>query len=480
MKKNAVWTPSETMINRELKALGRGQDAYWTAKKRAEDEGRPFDNNHVPTLVVDDESGQKHLPEGAISLDAAETFPESNKGMLLPRCREFIAFPPLGQTKMLEAYGKLTKTIVEDIAVKADNIQGEGEVRIQRRDIMKKAEKQLSQIHAVMGSMCDPLISPRIHEQSHPIRLSFYLHVSPSVKSVHLLGSWDNYAGQLPLSKNNTSSNSGLWKGIFGFSRSTIEDGRQYWYYFIIDGYRVAHNPTHESTIEPTTGRTVNIINIPKASSFSNSTEGELPTTMTVAARKMTEDAVKDNDGDTNADEPRYCYCNDVSCGSMISCDAEDCEREWFHMECIGLEVAPKPHGKHRSQNFKMTGYCKLTRSVEKWYCEDCRERLETTDPETTAPKASRAGDVAHDLGLGVSDLKRVTRSAGYRELPAIHMPSPRSKVPLDTYSLMNIPKRVKIKTRIRPCETCRLVYGPATFCRKLDSPSSRITRGAG
>jgi len=88
MKKNAVWTPSETMINRELKVLGRGQDAYWTAKKKAEEEGRPFDNNHVPTLVVDDESGQKHLPEGAISLDAAEALPESNKGMKLNEAKK--------------------------------------------------------------------------------------------------------------------------------------------------------------------------------------------------------------------------------------------------------------------------------------------------------------------------------------------------------------------------------------------------------
>ena len=47
MKKNAVWTPSDTMIARELKALGRGPEAYRAAKKKAEDDGQPF-NSDLP------------------------------------------------------------------------------------------------------------------------------------------------------------------------------------------------------------------------------------------------------------------------------------------------------------------------------------------------------------------------------------------------------------------------------------------------
>jgi hypothetical protein len=104
-----------------------------------------------------------------------------------------------------------------------------------------------------------------------PTQLSFSLRVSSGVKSVHLLGSWDNYAGQLPLSKDKTSSKSGSWKGTFRFSSSTLQAGQRYWYYYIVDGYHVAHNPSVESCVESTTGRELNILDVPKSSSSSKS-----------------------------------------------------------------------------------------------------------------------------------------------------------------------------------------------------------------
>lgn len=59
--------------------------------------------------------------------------------------------------------------------------------------------------------------------------------------------------------------------------------------------------------------------------------------------------------GDEGDDEPRYCYCNEVSYGSMVACDNEDCPREWFHLACVNMEKAPNAR--------------------TKWYCSDeCRE----------------------------------------------------------------------------------------------------------
>ncbi|KFX96903.1 hypothetical protein O988_05113 [Pseudogymnoascus sp. VKM F-3808] len=75
------------------------------------------------------------------------------------------------------------------------------------------------------------------------IQLSFDLRTSSTVKTVHLLGSWDNYAGQLPLAKDKNSSKSGAWKGTFKFQGSLLQSGQRYWYYYIIDGYHVSHNP---------------------------------------------------------------------------------------------------------------------------------------------------------------------------------------------------------------------------------------------
>jgi hypothetical protein len=95
------------------------------------------------------------------------------------------------------------------------------------------------------------------------VQLSFSLRTSSGVKTVHLLGSWDNYSGQLPLSKDKTSSKSGAWKGTFRFQGATLQPGQRYWYYYIIDGYHVSHDPAQSSTTEPTTGRVLNILDVP-------------------------------------------------------------------------------------------------------------------------------------------------------------------------------------------------------------------------
>ncbi|EEU47978.1 uncharacterized protein NECHADRAFT_75096 [Fusarium vanettenii 77-13-4] len=72
-----------------------------------------------------------------------------------------------------------------------------------------------------------------------------------------------------------------------------------------------------------------------------------------------------EDDADIDADEPTYCYCNGVSYGEMVACDADECPREWFHLECVGLKVAPG--------------------SKAKWYCEDCKERLKMGGKKTNS-----------------------------------------------------------------------------------------------
>lgn len=118
------------------------------------------------------------------------------------------------------------------------------------------------------------------------IQLSFSLRVSSGVKSVHLLGSWDNYTGQLPLSKDKSSSKSGSWKGTFRFQNSTLEAGQRYWYYYIIDGYHVAHNPSVTFTTEPTTGRQLNILDV--------SVDGEKSSSRKSSSSKSSSSSSKD------------------------------------------------------------------------------------------------------------------------------------------------------------------------------------------
>jgi hypothetical protein len=91
------------------------------------------------------------------------------------------------------------------------------------------------------------------------------------VKTVHLIGSWDNYSNQLPLSKDKSSSSGKSWKGTFRFSSSTLQAGERYWYYYIVDGYHCAANPSVPTIVEPTTGRELNILDVPEEKSSSSS-----------------------------------------------------------------------------------------------------------------------------------------------------------------------------------------------------------------
>ncbi|KAG6293941.1 hypothetical protein E4U46_006955 [Claviceps purpurea] len=111
---------------------------------------------------------------------------------------------------------------------------------------------------------------------------------------------------------------------------------------------------------------------------------------------------VEDEEGEIDADEPTYCYCNSVSYGEMVACDADGCEREWFHLACVGLKVAPG--------------------SKTKWYCEDCKDRL-----KMSSKKAGRdSSAVFPDLQTQPSsDLKtkrtRYSEHSSWMPLPSMY-----------------------------------------------------------
>ncbi|KAF2800645.1 hypothetical protein K505DRAFT_320303 [Melanomma pulvis-pyrius CBS 109.77] len=73
---------------------------------------------------------------------------------------------------------------------------------------------------------------------------------------------------------------------------------------------------------------------------------------------------------DEDGDEPRYCYCNEVSYGNMIACDYSECPREWFHLACVNMEKAPNAR--------------------TKWFCSDeCKEANARAKPKGGRPGSS-------------------------------------------------------------------------------------------
>ena len=111
MKKNAIWTPSETMIRRELAAAGRGPENYRARKAECMENGEDF-------LDVDDvasSSPSKPLAPGEIRADSLGAVSEnlSNRGMKLNEAkkqkREALLLASLHETqqatKRLESLG---------------------------------------------------------------------------------------------------------------------------------------------------------------------------------------------------------------------------------------------------------------------------------------------------------------------------------------------------------------------------------------
>lgn len=60
----------------------------------------------------------------------------------------------------------------------------------------------------------------------------------------------------------------------------------------------------------------------------------------------------------TDKNDPVYCYCERAGFGDMVGCDGPDCQREWFHLGCIGLTAVPKGQ----------------------WFCEECSAKYRRGD----------------------------------------------------------------------------------------------------
>ena len=85
MKKNAIWTPSETMIRRELSEAGRGPENYRKARSKAEESGEDLlDCDNIATTAPG-----KPLVPGEIRADSLGLESKlSNKGMKLNEAKK--------------------------------------------------------------------------------------------------------------------------------------------------------------------------------------------------------------------------------------------------------------------------------------------------------------------------------------------------------------------------------------------------------
>ncbi|KAH8585964.1 hypothetical protein B0O99DRAFT_558800 [Bisporella sp. PMI_857] len=105
-------------------------------------------------------------------------------------------------------------------------------------------------------------------------RASFTLQTPSTIKCVHILGSWDLYRRQLPLTKIKQVEDTYEWNNTFEFQVTTLQPGKRYWYYYLLNGYQVSYDSTRAIAIEPTTGRPLNIFDVPSDEPTSNISPG--------------------------------------------------------------------------------------------------------------------------------------------------------------------------------------------------------------
>lgn len=96
---------------------------------------------------------------------------------------------------------------------------------------------------------------------------TFTLLVPPHIKSVQLLGSWDNYGRRYEMTQ--SQSTPGMWRLNIKFPETGSFGSKRYWYYYILDGYFESHDPNMPTTTEPTRGITLNILDIIRSGSSS-------------------------------------------------------------------------------------------------------------------------------------------------------------------------------------------------------------------
>ena len=80
-------------------------------------------------------------------------------------------------------------------------------------------------------------------------------------------------------------------------------------------------------------------------------------------------------------DDKLYCFCGNINFGEMIGCDGPDCETEWFHFACVGIDPKAKPEGS--------------------WFCESCRLGKDPSIGKKVGGRSAKGGGSNRGGGRG-------------------------------------------------------------------------------
>ncbi|PNS20114.1 hypothetical protein CAC42_5564 [Sphaceloma murrayae] len=414
MKKNAIWLPSPAMRNRELKILGRGQQAMEVARQRAEETGEPFVDESGsgwtdPTRVESDGTQTMFNDILAPELDGGDDDELMNRGMRLNEAKK------RKREKMLEEQAiqaqlnsEQTASQVSGACLVPGTVIGEAEdtnTSLKPPNTSKKRKRDSTPANTVNPS---PAIdSPDVIQQPKKIKLSIPAQSGngpssagprsplPAIKEIKSPRPRSRHASQIPDSiLLDAAANSVLVDTKRPATKITLKRSKA----------ASAEPPNRRTALRrgsnaslPGAGRAGSVDSRPSRDDVNAAQQAgtgrarrkrPAPGLITAdedgrakgavgkrkaAPRKrggrksetrdeMREEGkeVKEEEPEEMVDpnEPRYCLCGDVSYGTMVACENINCPIEWFHLDCVGLQEMPP--------------------RLAKWYCPECR----VGDPE--------------------------------------------------------------------------------------------------
>jgi len=460
MKKNAIWSPSDTMIARELASLGRGYENYLNAKAEAEEAGEDFP---IPPQL----RGEVVHTEGAISVDALKSKDTKlvNRGMKLNEAKklkkENLAKQAAEEAALeaeaaahkmttlksnmanmfVEQNGKDKKPIAKTPAKpsakkrKRDSpVEEESQRPIPVMPILaakpplkrSKTETPVPVPQTIFAKQVSPINPPESATSPVPAPiLTPTLETAPDTLILPLASPKKSSTPILPPTKDLKRA---AKKEVKKPEPTPHTRSRRSEEEVMIPSSeappakRPSSSRSKRASEEPVLGQTTVTSERPRRTSTARNTpappephkmnrrakrpapgvvtadsEGSMAvsvgkrskaTRKKAGARREKKDEREgsanhetfdefDEEGNLiDPNEPRYCLCSRVSFGIMIECENKDvsivdgargpvwvstnswlqCEKEWFHLECVGLTQIP---GK-----------------ATKWYCPDCRVSL--------------------------------------------------------------------------------------------------------
>jgi hypothetical protein len=384
MKKNAIWVPSQTMVRRELKNLGRGLAGKEHAKVEAQETGGEFVDEHNepdPTkiLLTGEEAGQINALLGDERLYVDEGGEDAdqeliNRGMRLNEAKK------LKRQRLLEEQALQAQIAREQGLEAPAEIDGKPAAGLEIKDEKQKKRKRES-TPATQGVPAGILDTPDPLSKAGPPPKKIRLSAGTSRVPLAPAG-----ASSLPKASSSTRNRRAATppatvkshKITLKAGKSVSEEPpnrraslRRSSNASLPNGTPVSPNTRNAASSKsggrrnrrPAPGMQISTdaegakVGLSRRQAAPNRKKGGGGGGRASAGTVVPEPILEEPFEYIDPDEPRYCLCGDVSWGTMIACDNEEaCDKEWFHLTCVGLEELPPRR--------------------TKWYCPDCRKKL--------------------------------------------------------------------------------------------------------